>query len=244
MKQRLDVFLQQNGFFESRSRAALAVSEGKVKVNGATVTKSAFLVDENDGIVIENQNDHVSRAYKKLDAAINIFGIDAEGLTAVDIGASTGGFTQCLLKHGAKKVYAVDVGTNQLHPSLKSDPRVVSMESTNARTLKKDDFPDIISLAVMDVSFISQSKLYQAVGDILPSGGILISLVKPQFEVGKENIGKNGIVKDKDGKLIERVKTSLIDIAAGFGLIFKRFADSPIKGGDGNSEYLCLFVKE
>ncbi len=236
--------LHQKGFFESRSKASAAIAEGRVKVNGEVVLKTSYPTDENAEIAISAGDAFVSRAYRKLKTALDEFSVNPAGETAVDIGASTGGFTQCLLEHGAKKVYAVDVGTNQLHPIIKGDPRVVNMEATNARTLTKDAFPEEITLAVMDVSFISQSKIYPAVSDILVNGGKLISLIKPQFEVGRENIGKNGIVKDKSEKLIEKVKENLRRCAAENGLIMKSFTASPISGGDGNKEYLALFIKE
>lgn len=244
MKIRLDTLLHQKGYFESRSKAAAAITEGNIQVDGEVILKPAFPADENAEIVILAGDAYVSRAYRKLKAALDAFSVNPAGETAVDIGASTGGFTQCLLEHGAKKVYAVDVGTNQLHPSIKNDQRVVNMEATNARTLTKNCFPEEITLAVMDVSFISQSKIYPAVSDILADGGKLISLIKPQFEVGRENIGKNGIVKDKNGKLIEKVKAGLAQTAAQNGLYLQSFTASPITGGDGNKEYLALFIKE
>ena len=244
MKIRLDTLLHQKGLFESRNKAAAAIEEGRVKVDGEVILKTSFPVDDTTEIVILEGDAFVSRAYRKLKAALDEFKVNPAGETAVDIGASTGGFTQCLLEHGAKRVFAVDVGTNQLHPSIKSDPRVVNMEGTNARTLTKSDFSEAITLAVMDVSFISQSKIYPAISDLLENGGKLITLIKPQFEVGKENIGKNGIVKDKNGKLIEKVKANLKQSAADNGLIMKSFTTSPITGGDGNKEYLALFIKE
>jgi len=244
MKYRLDVFLQLRGFFDSRSRAADALSKGLVEVNGVIVKKPSFMVE--DGVIISvlTQKSYISRAYAKLAFALDEFEVNPAGRIAVDIGASTGGFTQCLLERNAKKVYAVDVGRGQLHPSLRKDSRVVNMESVNARYIEKNDFYDELTLAVMDVSFISQSKIYPALSDILIPGGYLISLVKPQFEAGRENIGKNGIVKDKDGRLIERIKQELSITAAEHGLCIKDFADSPVLGGDGNKEYLALFKKE
>lgn len=244
MNYRLDILLHKKGFFESRSKAAAAIAAGRITVDGKLIQKSSFETEENALILIAEGNSFVSRAYQKLSAALDHFEIDVSGVVAVDIGASTGGFTQCLLERGANKVYAVDVGFGQLYPSLKSDQRVVSMEATNARNLKKNDFPVEVTLAVMDVSFISQSKIYPAISDILPANGILISLVKPQFEVGKSNIGKNGIVRDKDGKLILSVKEFLKSTALENRLHQKGFIDSPIKGGDGNAEYLSLFLKE
>lgn len=244
MKIRLDTLLYQKGYFESRSKAAAAIAEGRVSVNGVIIQKAAFPADEDAEIAVLKGGTFVSRAYRKLNAALDGFGVNPAGETAVDIGASTGGFTQCLLERGAKKVYAVDVGSGQLHPSLKNDPRVVNMENTNARTLTKKDFQEEITLAVMDVSFISQSKIYPAVSDILADGGKLISLIKPQFEAGREYIGKNGIVKDKSGKLIEKIMENLTKSAADCGLFRKSFMPSPITGADGNQEYLALFIKE
>ncbi|HAN22044.1 MAG: hypothetical protein A2Y15_01330 [Clostridiales bacterium GWF2_36_10] len=244
MNYRLDILLHQKGYFESRNKAANAIIEGTITVNGVLIQKPSFVIEEDAVISISKQEDYVSRAFKKLASALDSFKIDVKDVIAIDIGASTGGFTQCLLERGAKKVYAVDVGVGQLHSSIKSDNRVVNMESTNARNLRKSDFSEKISLAVMDVSFISQSKIYPAVSDILPVGGTLISLVKPQFEVGRENIGKNGIVKDKNGKLILSVNTMLAESAFQYSLVKKAFTDSPITGGDGNKEYLALFKKE
>lgn len=244
MKYRLDALLTQKRLFESRNKAAVAICEGRIKVNGVLIQKSSFITDEEAEIFILAGDNFVSRAYKKLSAALDKFKVDVSGIVAIDIGASTGGFTQCLLERGAKKVYAIDVGIGQLHKSLKNDSRVISMDSTNARNLRKEDFPEVISLAVMDVSFISQSKIYPAVSDILPAGSLLISLIKPQFEVGKNNIGKHGIVKDKDGKLIASVNNMLGEFASQFGLFQKDFTVSPITGSNGNKEYLSLFKKE
>ena len=243
MNQRLDVYLHEKGYFESRSKASAAILEGRINVGGVTVKKPSFEVGEDSVISVADGDDFVSRAYRKLSAALDSFGYAVKGAVAVDIGASTGGFTQCLLDRGVKKVYAVDVGTGQLHPRLKNDSRVVNMESTNAKNLKKSDLSDEITLAIMDVSFISQSKLYPSVSGILPENGVLISLVKPQFEVGKQNIGKNGIVKDKSGKLIASVMEFLKSSGAENNLFLEEFMTSPITGGDGNTEYLSLFIK-
>ena len=243
MKYRLDTLLVQKGVFESRNRASAAIIEGKVEVNGLIITKPSFQTEETADIAVLKTDNYVSRAYRKLSAALDEFGITVTDKVAVDIGASTGGFTQCLLERGAKRVYAVDVGVGQLHPSLLQDSRVINMESVNARKLRKSDFPEEITLAVMDVSFISQIKIYPAVSDILPNGAPLISLVKPQFEAGRENIGKKGIVKDKNGKLITSVFDNLTRNAEINGLFIKEFIPSPIDGGDGNKEYLALFYK-
>lgn len=242
---RIDVYLTEKGFCKSRTKASEAIKAGKVLVDGVPVDKPSFLWEE--GMVVtltETEEEFVSRAGYKLEGALNTFGIDVSGLVAVDLGASTGGFTQCLLKHGAAYVYAVDVGHSQLDESLVNDMRVCNMEKTNARYLKKADFPRTVTVAVTDVSFISQSLLYPAIADILPAGGILVSLIKPQFEVGKQHIGKGGIVKDPTGKLFKNVLASLKATAKENGLLLQSYTDSPILGGDGNKEYLAYWRKE
>ena len=242
---RIDLYLTENGFFKSRTKAAEAIKNGRVLVNGVPVEKPSFLWEEGMEITLaEAEEEFVSRAGYKLEGALNAFGIDVSGMVAVDLGASTGGFTQCLLKHGAAYVYAVDVGHGQLDESLLRDARVCNMEKTNARYIGKKDFPREITLAVTDVSFISQSLLYPAIGDILPSGGILVSLIKPQFEVGRQHIGKGGIVKDPTGKLFRNVLASLQATAGENGLRLLAHTDSPIPGGDGNKEYLAYWRKE
>ncbi len=242
---RIDVYLTENGYCKSRTKASEAIKAGKVLANGIPVEKPSFLWEEGMEItLLEEEDEFVSRAGYKLEEALKTFGIDVSGVIAVDLGASTGGFTHCLLKRGAAYVYAVDVGHGQLDESLLQDGRVYNMEKTNARYLKKTDFPREITLAVTDVSFISQSLLYPAVADILPSGGILVSLIKPQFEVGRQHIGKGGIVKDPTGKLFRGVLASLQATAKENGLLLQAYTDSPILGGDGNKEYLAYWRKE
>lgn len=241
---RLDLYLTENGFFKSRTKAAEAIKAGKVLIDGIPVEKPSFLWEDGMALTLpEVEEEFVSRAGYKLEGALNTFGIDVTGQTAVDLGASTGGFTQCLLKHGAAYVYAVDVGHSQLDESLLRDARVCNMEKTNARYLKKSDFAREITVAVTDVSFISQSLLYPAIGEILPTGGILVSLIKPQFEVGRQHIGKGGIVKDPTGKLFKNVLTCLQASAKENGLLLQAYTDSPILGGDGNKEYLAYWRK-
>ena len=241
---RLDRAIVLRGLTDSRAKAASVIAEGRVTVNGKIVTKAAFETEETDVVSIApSEEDYVSRAGRKLASALDAFGISPEGKTVVDVGASTGGFTDCLLRRGADFVYAVDVGTGQLSPSLARHPKVRNMEKTNARTLTKDSFDRPVDMAVMDVSFISQSLLYPAVSSLLPSGGPLVTLVKPQFEVGPEGVGKNGIVRDPDGKRIREIMKKLTAEAERSGLAFERMTDSPIPGGDGNREYLALFRK-
>ncbi len=240
---RLDVFLTENGFFQSRSKAQSAINAGNVSVDGSVNVKPSTEVSGNESIQVRNTERFVSRAGEKLDFALSEFGIDVTGLVALDIGASTGGFTDCLLQRGAEYVYALDVGQSQLDPSLRSDGRVGVIEGFNARNARRNDFERDINIIVMDVSFISQALIYPACADILNKGRMMVTLIKPQFEAGRKNIGKGGIVRDGDRKIIKEILVRLDAEAEGCG--FKRigFADSPILGGDGNREYLAVFEK-
>ena len=240
---RLDLFLTENGFFKSRSKAQAAISAGNVKVNGVTAEKASLDIIGDERIEIANEERFVSRAGEKLFHALNEFGVDVGGMTALDIGASTGGFTDCLLQNGAKKVYSLDVGTAQLADSLRNDSRVTVMENFNARYAKREDFNDAIDIIVMDVSFISQTLIYPACEDILQSGKVMITLIKPQFEAGKKHVGKGGIVHDKDGKIIKEILEKIDSSASAFGFTRKGITDSPIVGGDGNKEYLAIFIR-
>ena len=233
---RIDLYLAEKGYCKSRSKAAEAVKEGKVLVNGKPVEKPSFLVEEGMEVTfLESEEEgFVSRAGYKLEGA----------LIAVDLGASTGGFTDCLLQRGAAYVYAVDVGHSQLDDKLLCDARVCNMEKTNARYLKKTDFSRSVGIVVTDVSFISQRLLYPAVADILPAGGLFVSLIKPQFEVGKQHIGKGGIVRDPSGKLFRNLLAELTAAGSNYGLRLLSYTDSPILGGDGNREYLAYWQKE
>ncbi len=244
---RLDLFLTKNGIFESRSRASAAIADGRIAVFGKKVDKASFDVDETkttrEDITIEYDpvDEMVGRAGLKLAHALDFFRINVDGLRAIDIGASTGGFTQCLVERGAKKVYAVDVGKDQLHKSLREDTRVVSIEGFNARELELETVDnECVGIAVMDVSFISQTLLYDAVKRVLKKGGVFVSLIKPQFELSKSDLGKNGIVKTL--KLRDKACDRVIAAAenSGFSLLGK--TESPILGGSGNTEYLACFV--
>jgi len=238
---RLDVLCVSLGLVESRTKSKNLILEGKVSVDGKTLKKPSELVDENSVItILHPEEEYVSRGALKLLHAIETFNINVKDMICVDIGASTGGFTEVLLKKCAKKIYAVDVGKNQLHSKIKANENVISIEETNARTLNKDSFPDEISVVVMDVSFISQTLIYPAISSFLKKDGIFISLVKPQFEVGKENIGKGGIVKNEKlyPKVIEKIKLE----GEKNGLKFLNYVPSPIEGGDGNKEFLAYFI--
>lgn len=240
---RLDVYLTDSGIFESRSKAVAAIKAGAVTVNGKPADKASLSIDGSEKIEVLSREKYVSRAGEKLEKALHEFNVSPEGLTVLDIGASTGGFTDCLLQNGAKKVFALDVGTAQLAGKLRNDSRVTVIEGFNARFAKKSDFPVEIDMIVMDVSFISQTLIYPACADILKPGCRMITLVKPQFEAGKSNIGKGGIVHDKDNRIIKEIMKKLDAEAGTNGFEPIGFTESPIEGGDGNREYLALFIK-
>lgn len=236
---RLDLFLTNGMFCDSRNKARTIIQSARVYVNGKLVTKPSFDVNECDNVIVEDSKEHefVGRGGNKLEHAFSSFNFSADGKTCLDIGASTGGFTECLLIHGAKCVYAVDSGKNQLAASLRCDDRVISIEGFNARGLTPDtlsgNFMDII---VMDVSFISQKLLYPAILGVAKPGCDVITLIKPQFEVGKELIGKKGIVKDD--RIKKKVVSDIISYAEQMGFEYIAHTDSPILGGDGNQEFL------
>ncbi len=241
---RIDVYLAENGYCKSRSKAAEAIAEGRVLLNGVPVQKASLQIETGAEIaVLKKDTQFVSRAGYKLEAALHAFRISVQGKTVLDIGASTGGFTDCVLQHGASYVYAVDVGSGQLEKRLLQDARVCNMENTNARYLKKSDFKYPIDLVLTDVSFISQRLLYPAVADILSPGGLFLSLIKPQFEVGRKNVGKGGIVRDPAGRLFAKLLTDLTTEGKNNGLLLQKHIASPILGGDGNREYLAFFMR-
>lgn len=233
---RLDLFLFKEGLAESRSRARELIERGLVRVEGRVVNKPSYSVVDEKVEVLESLK-YVSRAGEKLEAALDRFGIDVQGKLCLDVGSSTGGFTQCLLERGAGFVYALDVGKNQLHPSLREDERVKLFEETDIRDFKVDILFDFVAV---DVSFISLKLVLPRVYRLLKDGGELVALFKPQFEVGKGNT-KKGIVKDR--KLVERVKGELIGFANSLGFCFMGSLESPIKGKKGNLEHLLYFVK-
>ena len=238
---RADKFLFEKGLAKSRSHAAALLKDG-VFLDGKRIAKPSQEIAEDtpvSAIIIQNPSRYVSRGGIKLEAAISAFSPEIKGKAALDLGASTGGFTDCLLQNGALRVYAVDVGHGQLDSSLQKDPRVISLEGTNARTLTPDMTGEICDLAVSDLSFISQALIYPAVRANVKDGGIFISLIKPQFEAGKEHIGKGGIVRDR--RIHVKVIESLFSSAQQAGLYPEKLIPSPIEGGDGNREYLALF---
>ncbi len=240
---RLDLFLVENGFLKSRSKAQAAISEGLVLVNGQMAEKASLQVSGDEKIELTAFERFVSRAGEKLAQALKEFEVDVKDLIALDIGASTGGFTDCLLQNGVRHVFSLDVGTAQLDERLRNDSRVTVMENFNARNARKSDFETDIDIIVMDVSFISQTLIYPACADILASNKTMITLIKPQFEAGKANIGKGGIVNDRNGKILEEILQKIDYFASEHGFSRYGICDSPILGGDGNREYLVIFKK-
>lgn len=232
---RLDKVLVLRGLVESRARAQALIEEGCVFVNGICATKSGALIKEGDDISLNKPDiEWASRAGTKLEHALKYWHIDPKGKTALDIGASTGGFTDVLLTHGAKKVYALDVGHGQLIERLRADARVVNMEKTHINDVVPKDFSEPINIVVVDVSFISLSKILSKIKELMLDG-VLILLIKPQFEVGRERINK-GIVTDP--LLHEEVLLRIKDEVTALGLIVDGVIPSPILGGDGNKEFL------
>lgn len=244
MKRRLDILLVERGLAESRTRAQALVMEGKVRVAGQTEYKASRQVDDETPVEVESPPRFVSRGGEKLEGAFELWGtvLVAEGKTCLDVGSSTGGFTDCLLQHGARRVMAVDVGTNQLAYSLRTDPRVWVRENFNARYMKPEDLPEVPVLAVTDVSFISLKLILPPIRDVLAPGGEIVALIKPQFEVGKGN-APGGLVRDKALRLAAR--DEIVRFAKEeLGLELLGLAESPIKGREmGNIEYLSWWRK-
>ena len=236
IKDRLDKVIVDRGMVKSRERAKALIMAGNVLIDGLKVTKAGMLVSPDADILLkEDDIPFVSRDGLNMTAALDTFGVDPSGKTVMDIGCSTGGFTDCLLKRGAHKVYAVDVGYGQLDWSLRQDPRVILHEKTNIRHLKRERIPDMIDLIVIDVSFISLTQVLPKVHEFLHSGGDVIALVKPQFEVGREMVEKGGIVRDEAKRLGAVQK--ICEFAGASGLSVIGTCDSPISGQKGNREY-------
>ncbi len=236
-RERLDVVLVSQGLAASRERARALIMAGKVLCDDVVVDKAGQKVSPVAVIRLKERDfPYVSRGGLKLAGALKTFGLDPAGCVALDVGASTGGFTHCLLMHGAGKVYAVDVGYGQLAWELQQDPRVVVMDRTNIRSLSAADFSEELNFCVIDVSFISLTKVLPAVFPLLGDGTPVVALVKPQFEVGRENIGKGGIVRDE--KKQEEALERIIRSAEEGGFVFHQKMISPITGQKGNREFL------
>lgn len=239
---RLDHYLVQTGLAESRARAQEAIAAGLVIVNGAVAAKPAQKIAEGAEVQVTGAaHDYVSRGGVKLEAALDEFRFDVEGRTCLDLGASTGGFTDVLLRQGAAKVYAVDVGQGQLHPKIAGNPRVINLEKTHAKDLNRQIIPDPINVIVCDVSFISLKKALPFALALAAPVCRLAALVKPQFEVGRDGIGKGGIVKEGLAGPCARDMAAWID---GQGWTVHGLIDSPVLGGDGNREFLIGATKK
>ena len=239
-KQRLDILLVSHNLVESRELAQRLIIAGEVSVGGHPSTKPGLKVNEDADITIRNRPRYVSRGGLKMEGALNAFPVSAEGKVCLDIGASTGGFTDCLLQHGAARVHAIDVGTNQLVWKLRQDPRVIVKEKFNARYMTPEDIGEQVDLIVSDVSFISLTYVIPVIARIAAPGAQIVLLVKPQFEVGRAGLGKNGIVEDP--ALRERALHDVVACAEQHGLDVVATADSPIIGTHGNEEYLLYAV--
>lgn len=242
-KERLDVLLVKKKLVQSRERAKTTIMAGMVIVDGNKIDKAGTMVKENADIrVLGNQIPYVSRGGLKLEKAIKEFGVELKGKVTADIGASTGGFTDCMLQNGAVKVFAIDVGYGQLAWSLRTDERVVNMERTNVRNVTPEDIGQLIDLASIDVAFISLEKVLPAVKAMLKPDGQVVALIKPQFEAGKEKVGKKGVVRDP--KVHLEVIHKVIDTAREMEFVTKELTFSPVKGPEGNIEYLVWLTKD
>ena len=243
MKQRLDVALTERGLVASREKAKVVIMEGLVYVNGQKSDKAGAQVKDDDKIEIRGETlRYVSRGGKKLEKAMEVFPISLQNSVCIDIGASTGGFTDCMLQNGAVKVYSVDVGYGQLAWSLRTDERVVNLERTNIRYITEEQIPEPVDFASVDVSFISLTLVLPVAYRLLKENGQMVCLVKPQFEAGKDKVGKKGVVREPE--IHKEVIHKVADCAKELHFILSGLDFSPIKGPEGNIEYLLYLKKE
>ena len=237
MKERLDVLLVKRGLAPSREKAKAIIMSGIVFVDNEREDKAGTTFDEKVNIEVRGKTlKYVSRGGLKLEKAMDVFGVKIEGKTCMDVGASTGGFTDCMLQNGAVKVYSVDVGHGQLAWKLVQDDRVICMDRTNIRYVTPDQIDDVLDFASIDVSFISLTKVLLPVKNLLKKNGQIVCLIKPQFEAGRENVGKKGVVRDK--KVHVQVIEKVIEYAMSIGFKILNLDYSPVKGPEGNIEYL------
>lgn len=242
-RERLDKLLVDRGIVQSRERARAMIMAGKVAVDGKTVDKPGTQIDEEARLEVQSgDSSYVSRGGEKLEGALKVFAVDPKGMVAMDVGASTGGFTDCILQKGAEKVYAVDVGYGQLAWKLRRDPRVVNLERRNIRYLPREEVKEALDLIVIDTSFISVEKFLPHLLGFLKKGGAIISLIKPQFEVGKGEVGKGGVVRDR--ALHEKVIERISDFSRRLGLKVLGVTESPLLGPKGNKEFFIYLKKE
>lgn len=242
MKKRLDILVTERGLAESREKAKTLIMAGQVYVDGQKADKPGDTFSEDAAVEVRGKGlPYVSRGGLKLEKAMREFGLQLQGRTCMDIGASTGGFTDCMLQNGAQRVYSVDVGYGQLAWSLRTDPRVVNLERTNARYLTWEQVPEEIDFFSVDVSFISLTLILPAVRPLLAEHGQAVCLIKPQFEAGREKVGKKGVVRDKavHEEVIEKIRSFALE--NGFSVLGLTF--SPVKGPEGNIEYLIYLER-
>lgn len=242
MKKRLDVMLFERGLADSREKAKRLIMAGIVYVDNNKEDKAGSTFEEEAVIEVRGKTlKYVSRGGLKLEKAMDVYGIRLDGMVCMDVGASTGGFTDCMLQNGAVKVYSVDVGHGQLDWKLRNDPRVVCMEKTNIRYVEPEHIDDVLDFASIDVSFISLTKVLGPVRNLLKDGGEVVCLIKPQFEAGREKVGKKGVVRDKS--VHREVIKMVADFALSIGFSVKGLDFSPVKGPEGNIEYL-LYIRK
>ncbi len=238
-KIRLDQALVQRGLFPTRQQAQAAIMAGEVQIDGRVAAKSSDLVRPETQVSVATRSRYVGRGGIKLEGALAQFGISCSGKTALDIGASTGGFTDCLLQHGASKVFAVDVGHGQLAWKIRDDPRVVVLEKTNARQLSRAELRELIELSAIDVSFISLTLVLPNAFELLTPNGVILALIKPQFELARQDVGRGGIVREPE--LHEKAQQKIDTFAREMGALVEGIAPSVIAGTDGNQEFfICL----
>jgi 23S rRNA (cytidine1920-2'-O)/16S rRNA (cytidine1409-2'-O)-methyltransferase len=240
-KLRLDQLLVGKGLFPSREQARRAVMAGDVKVGTRTAVKASELLEEEAPISVKPTRKYVGRGALKLESALDYFKIDVRGKTALDIGASTGGFTDCMLQRGAEKVYAVDVGHGQLNWKLRNDPRVIVLEKVNARSLSREHVPELVDLCVIDVSFISLTLVFPNAFDLITPTGVILALIKPQFELQRTDVGRGGIVRDQE--LHRKAKDKIVAFVTHSGHVATGIVPSAIKGADGNQEFFACIRK-
>ena len=240
-KLRLDQLLVGKGLFPSREQARRAVMAGEVKVGTRIAVKPSELLEEEAPISIKPARKYVGRGALKLKSALDYFKIDVRGKTALDIGASTGGFTDCMLQRGAEKVYAVDVGHGQLNWKLRNDPRVIVLEKVNARSLSSRHVPELVDLCVIDVSFISLTLVLPSAFDFITPTGVILVLIKPQFELQRADVGKGGIVRDQE--LHRKAQDKIVAFVTDSGHVVAGIVPSAIKGADGNQEFFACIRK-
>jgi 23S rRNA (cytidine1920-2'-O)/16S rRNA (cytidine1409-2'-O)-methyltransferase len=238
-KARVDQTLVERGFFESRERAQRAIMAGEVRMGDRVFTKAAELIELDAPISIAQPSQFASRGGLKLEGALDFFGVDVQGKVALDIGASTGGFTDCLLQHGAAKVFAIDVGRGQLAWKLRNDPRVVAMEKVNARFLSREQVPQPVDLCVVDVSFISLTLILPRAFELITPDGVILALIKPQFELQRKDVGRGGIVREPE--LHEKAQQKIVNFVEETDYRVAGLVPSAITGTDGNQEFfICI----